>query len=823
LHLRSLTKRQCADAALLHRQSCHRPNCTECQEADNLTSLTLEEEDQIQRVEVGYELPQEHGSFEEYLKSIRRYLRLKRVDVSSPDSDGKDFELKRKVQLVAVGSLDGNQSADLRLLSSLDKPFVNLNPKIIGQNNFVAVGVAPLLNLFGSSVRNSLASKIGQAYVMPLPEALDISAENVRWRHTLSMLMLSPGSIVITCRRHSYTDDDPKYALLCLDYYIGTNSEKLSASQIDHNTAIHQTVYSRLPIYTVDIKLRGQSTLLTQAFARDTDSEAFEGSPTQLDFMTRRSVTQASSANIPPSAPRALPSPERRTSLQPTPRAAKVTDSEPFVNSGQDNNRNEDHPASRYAKYFLIDELATLLAPPYTFRDALPGIAHYVPKPFQEPSLRGAPSGKTIVLGELENGREISVPIPSLTRHTFITGASGAGKSNTMMNLVRQLHAQDVPVLIIDPVKRDFEVLMQSLGLEKQIWDFDRQWLRFNPFIPPPNITLYAHSVVLAKTFAMLFPTNAVAFEILLSMVKETYLRKLNAGQRPGLPPLTTEEFMKMTGSTLRKHPQVAPTFGEFLDIGISVLRESGSNGRPSQFLVDALEHFERRWANMRRSALSIMLTPRKPKQTIDFLFSVLDEKDGPIGASNLCPTTHLLEFGKWFDQNESNAAFALVFSMMYERRLSDFQTAQNEGRKPSVHVALLDEAHRIVPAHNAGGDERLVSAGKEASTLLTQMIAECRALGQGLIIGEQSASKIDPNVLINTSTKIIHTVLYGKDKEFLSSALSLSPAEQDYLAYLPVGEALAFTSDAYQPLYIRIQEFVAEDQRDSRNGTVSS
>jgi DNA helicase HerA-like ATPase len=87
-------------------------------------------------------------------------------------------------------------------------------------------------------------------------------------------------------------------------------------------------------------------------------------------------------------------------------------------------------------------------------------------------------------------------------------------------------------------------------------------------------------------------------------------------------------------------------------------------------------------------------------------------------------------------------------------------------------------------------------------------MIAECRALGQGLILAEQSASKIDPNVLINTSTKIVHTVLYGEDKEYLSSALSLSEAERDYLAYLPVGEALAFTPASYQPIHVRIPEF---------------
>jgi hypothetical protein len=810
MHLYSVTTGQRLRMLSGHQVSCSKRRCAECDELDLLSGAREDEQDKVQKVEVGYELPQEHHSFEEYLRNIRRYLRLSRAD--SPGSskpESSRYDLKRRVQLVAVGSLDAAQQADLKLLSATDKPYVNLNPKIIGQNNFFNVGVAPLLNLFGSSVRSSLASKIGQAYVMPLPETVKRTPELVRWRHLLSALMLTPGSVTLTCKRHSYTEEDVRYALLCLDYYIGTNSEKLNAQQMDTNTAIQQAVYSKLPIYTVDITVRGQSQILAQAFMRDTDSQAFEGSPNQLEFMTRRGESGTNSPASPTTLSRTLPSPSDRKSLVPRSTVSRTEERSAAQHGSLEPSRTSDHPASLYAKFFLIEELVNIMMPPFTFRDALPGIAHFVPKPFQEPSLGARSSGRAVVLGELESGRQITLPVSALTRHTFITGASGAGKSNTMMNLVRQLNQHKVPVLIIDPVKRDFEPLMGSLGLDNHIWDFDRQWLRFNPFIPPPNITLYAHSVVLAKTFAMLFPTNAVAYEILLAMMKETYLTKLNRGQKAGIPPLTTEAFMKLTGRTLRKHSHVAPTFNEFLDIGIAVLRKSGGEGRPSQWLMDALEHFERRWANMRRSAFSIMLHPRpNPTQTIDFLFSADGSDDGDQASR---ATTHLLEFGKWFDQNETNAAFALVFSMMYEQRLSDFQDSLAKGQKPAVHVALLDEAHRIVPSHMAGGDERLVSAAKEASTLLTQMIAECRALGQGLIIGEQSASKIDPNVLINTSTKIIHTVLYGKDKEFLSSALSLSPAEQDYLAYLPVGEALAFTSDVYQPLYLRIPEFTTE------------
>jgi DNA helicase HerA-like ATPase len=168
-----------------------------------------------------------------------------------------------------------------------------------------------------------------------------------------------------------------------------------------------------------------------------------------------------------------------------------------------------------------------------------------------------------------------------------------------------------------------------------------------------------------------------------------------------------------------------------------------------------------------------------------------------------LFENTALIELGEWFDKDEANAVFALIFSFLYEARLSGFQ--DQAGDAPLLHVAVLDEAHRIVPGESGSGDGQLVSAQDETSSLLSQMIAECRALGQGLIFAEQSASTIASSVLINSSTKIVHGVTYGRDKEFLKSALGLSDQETDYLSFIERGEALAISPLTYQPVLVRV------------------
>ncbi|MFM1843453.1 MAG: hypothetical protein RLZZ490_2196, partial [Cyanobacteriota bacterium] len=56
-----------------------------------------------------------------------------------------------------------------------------------------------------------------------------------------------------------------------------------------------------------------------------------------------------------------------------------------------------------------------------------------------------------------------------------------------------------------------------------------------------------------------------------------------------------------------------------------------------------------------------------------------------------------------------------------------------------------------------------------------------------------------------NSSTKIIHRVLYGADKRVLSDSLSLTTREMDYFSYLPTGCAITQLPDVYQPIYLTI------------------
>lgn len=688
----------------------------------------------------------------DFLAAHDRVLRLRESSAPATESLGVT-SLHRSVDLVPVGAVDRAQTTSLPVLPLSAPRYTNFDPNVVGQSTLTQVIFAPVTQMAGALVRDRFTPDI--AYLAPIPRPLSLNATpNHMWRSTLRSLSQMPGRVRMACRPYNYTDDDIDYALLCLQYYLGTHAARLSGSDVDSQTAMLRGISTRQPAYIVDISVEGEDPSLRGAFLQDTDGEAFASAPTPLE----RAL-----------ADRALGLAGRRDRTA-TPQRGSLSES----------------PARKYGKLFTLDQLCRLLLPPFTLKDALPGTPHYVPRPFQDPYLPPLSDKATLSLGARTGGVPVDIPLQQLTRHAFVTGASGTGKTNSLMHIIRQVHQHGVPLLIVDPAKRDFEPLMLSIGQQNRIFDFEKAWVRFNPFIPPANIPLYAHAVVLAKTLSMLFPTNAVAHEMLLGLVKEAYWVKLS-NARPPESPLTMEFFAQKTGADLRSRPYLAPTFDDFLDNGLTSLERAATTSQ-SQFAREAFDHFERRWSNLRRSLISIALRPAHPTQTIDPLFA----------------ETSLVELGGWFDQDEANAMFALVFSMLYEQRLSDAMAAGGHSQE-LTHVAVLDEAHRIVPAEVRGGDPSLMSAGSQASGLLSQMIAECRALGQGLILAEQSAGNISSQVLINTSTKLVHSVFFGRDKEFLKSALSLSGEEEDFLAYLEVGEALAFTGRTYQPLLVRV------------------
>lgn len=585
--------------------------------------------------------------------------------------------------------------------------------------------------------------KTDRIYTIPVTRKISLLTTDYRWKNTLFALTEGLGEVCITVQKFTPRPFDVQYALQCLKYYIYTYNGKISEEEIQKSTKIYQSIISKEEIFRAKIHISGNnSEFLKLAFLRDIDLEVFDLSNNQ---------------------------------------------EKDFGNADKE----EKGFIKRLEQLCSLEEVMTLLTPPYTFRDALPGITHFVPKPFILPFMKSDESKiNSLILGNLDKRCPLYISPDQLRRHIFVTGTSGSGKTHTVHHLLYQLR-NSIPLLIIDPIKREYEDLMTNLGQKINIVDFKNDsFLHFNPFIPPENIKIYSHSTVLARALSILFPTNEVAYELILNMIRETYLYKLTQK----LEKVSLKDFLEIDGAYLRSNPNCIPNFDEFLSIGIQWLKNLGKNkgettdgkgqkstSQDGKWIQEAVQHFERRWDFLKRSMFKYIFSSNEP-------------------ADKYFESNYLIELYNILDPNESNAVFTLLVALLYEYRLSC--GLQDELK----HITVVEEAHRIIPSRQATLGENMVSSpAHEAANLLSQMLAEIRAFGEGVIVVDQSPSKILPDVLINSSTKIIHRILYGVDKECLGQAMSLTQRETDYLSYLATGEAIIFTADAYQPVYVTV------------------
>jgi DNA helicase HerA-like ATPase len=121
-------------------------------------------------------------------------------------------------------------------------------------------------------------------------------------------------------------------------------------------------------------------------------------------------------------------------------------------------------------------------------------------------------------------------------------------------------------------------------------------------------------------------------------------------------------------------------------------------------------------------------------------------------------------------------------------------------------HLLVIEEAHRFLRREGASRlGEMDANPREHAIEFFANMLSELRATGQGVIIAEQIPSKIIPDVIKNTSTKIVHRLVAVDDQRAISTTLGLDEQDSRYLNELVTGEALIFKEGMGRAAKLRV------------------
>lgn len=385
--------------------------------------------------------------------------------------------------------------------------------------------------------------------------------------------------------------------------------------------------------------------------------------------------------------------------------------------------------------------------------------------------LTGKRATPTIDIGNIyhmcsdENTR-VKLKVEDLSMHTFITGATGSGKSNTVYQLIRKLDEQDIKFMIIEPAKGEYKHVFGN-RVDVNVYGTNpnkNRLLRINPFSFPQDIHVLEHIDKLIEIFNVCWPMYAAMPAVLKEAVELAYV---SAG-------------WDLDSSV--NESNVFPTFTDVLEKLSEVIEASAFSEEVKSNYAGAL------------------LTRVK---------SLTNGINGRIFASNeismerLFNENVIVDISRVGSMETKSLLMGILVMKLQEHRLDE------GGRNKKLHhVTVLEEAHNLLKAGgNSKGVEGNDLVGKSVE-MLSNIIAEVRTYGEGFVIVDQAPGLLDASVIRNTNTKIILRLPDYDDRQLVGRAANLSELQIGEIAKLPVGVAAVYHNDWIEPVLCHFEPY---------------
>lgn len=414
---------------------------------------------------------------------------------------------------------------------------------------------------------------------------------------------------------------------------------------------------------------------------------------------------------------------------------------------------------------------AALFRFPISVRGGVPGIAVRQSAPDFEPGPRPAgAAADEIEIGRFQRGGSMTIKLKQLTRHTFVTGFTGAGKTNTVLYLLDQLWTKHrIPFLVIEAAKKEYRSLMSRPGFEQllifSLGDETTSPFRLNPFELLPGVRLEAHIGQLQTCFDAALPQ----FGILPSIVAES------------LELIYGDKGWKLTDMGSRQPENLFPTMRDMLKKVIQVAESRGYAGETYQNIRAAAAG---RIGNLLRGSRGSMFDCQRS-----------------IPMELLMSRPVILELN---DLNQQDKAMTMMFLLMLLR-----EYREQHKSKTLQHLTVVEEAHNVMEnVKSVGASEVAADTRAKAVEAFSAMLAEVRAYGEGILISDQSPDKLSPDAVRNTNLQIAHQLRHKVDREAIAAAMLMSEAQQEFLGKLAVGQAAIFQTGYDRATFVQIPDY---------------
>lgn len=379
--------------------------------------------------------------------------------------------------------------------------------------------------------------------------------------------------------------------------------------------------------------------------------------------------------------------------------------------------------------------------------------------------------GKISHLGNISKS-DVLLDLSEISKHVFVTGSTGSGKSNTVYLLINELLKQNKKVLIIEPTKGDYKKVFGGRK-DKNITVYstredEKNLLKINPFAFPDGIRVIEHVERLVEIFGVCWPMYAAMPAVLKNSILSAY---------------------EACGWDLRhstcKYSKLFPTISDVIVQLKRIISSSQYSANTKGDYVGALQ--------------------TRLESLTNGIYSAILSSTDIVPYESLYDSNVIIDLHNLGSSETRSMLMALIVLGLTEWRMS--QNAEDMD-KELEHVTILEEAHCILPRVSKQQSQESSNMLGKSVEMISSAIAEMRTYGESFIIVDQSPSAVDEAAIRNTNTKIVMNLPDGDDREIAGKSIALTKEEQiSELAKLSTGEAIIWQRGWGGPVLAMVDE----------------
>lgn len=376
--------------------------------------------------------------------------------------------------------------------------------------------------------------------------------------------------------------------------------------------------------------------------------------------------------------------------------------------------------------------------------------------------------GKVFHMNHEENAK-VHLAKESLASHTFITGSTGSGKSNTVYQILNEALEQNVRFMVVEPAKGEYKHIFGSdpdvsvYGTNPAVSPV----LRINPFSFPKEIHVLEHLDRLVEIFNVCWPMYAAMPAVLKSAVEKSYM---DCG-------------WNLVRSTNRYGEDIYPSCADV--------------ARNIKEIIDTSEYDTDNKGAYKGSLLTRL---QSLTNGINGMIFTCDE----ISDAELFDKNVIVDLSRVGSSETKSLIMGMLVLKLQEYRMA-MATGMNEKLK---HITVLEEAHNLLKRTSTEQASESANLRGKSVEMLANAIAEMRTYGEGFVIADQAPGLLDLSVIRNTNTKIIMRLPDRTDRELVGRAANLNDDQIVELAKLPCGVAAIYQNEWVQPVLCKVTKY---------------